>query len=273
MKPHRYLEADTSGSAKRRYQKKLRQRPHALANKKFSIFSQPSLRSLKPSPRKKLENERAPSLWILPRDIDFRSTEHGVVHPSASFLGLPAELRQCILLLSYQFQPVPETKFGPRDKKLHMRKRHTESRRLLTDQEYFNMCGVNDRIAELCRVCRVVCEDMQYVGKQWRSAAESSILKKIDVDAFESPGYTLVQGPVYSVKKAVVIQGNDRHLRGRRPGKCWYCTERHVAGQPRCPMATTDSQRWMQETRAIGGWRSRVHTSGLFQGTRVVFGD
>src|SRR5690242_138972 len=77
----------------------------AVSKEKLYISFQPSLRTLRRAPRRKLERERAPSLWILSKDADFHFAEQERSYPRASLLGLPVELRQNILNISHDNQP------------------------------------------------------------------------------------------------------------------------------------------------------------------------
>lgn len=96
-----------------RYNRDIRKRREALARRKLQISSGPILRSLKTAVRKALAKERASSLWILPADIDFH-TMHQSHYAQASLLGLPAELRQKILLLSFDIRDIiPHSSQGP----------------------------------------------------------------------------------------------------------------------------------------------------------------
>ena len=276
MKPRFYLDAITSKTAKRRHQRKLQKRRQALAETKLSISSQLVLRTLKPSVRRQLAKERIPSLWILPDDINFRSTQREGPYPSASLLDSPAELRQYILVMSYDVRQMAQCRFElfgekPR-KKPRAGKLQAASERPLTGLEYSITKRINSRAAELCLVSRVVSEDMRYVGKHWQHAIEAFMHEKIDVDTLRVPDFTIRPDPHYSGprQRSVVIKGDDRSLKGRRPGKCWYCTERHVPGQLGCPKSIEDPQRWLRETRALGGWRSRTQMNDSFKVTKVV---
>ena len=78
------------------------------------VSKQQLRRTLKPSVRRKLERERAPSLWQRPwvSDLDWRA---GRVYEEVSLLGLPAELRQRSLYLSLS---IPELKDIAKDDKI-----------------------------------------------------------------------------------------------------------------------------------------------------------
>lgn len=70
---------------------------------KAPITNQHRQRTLRPPVHRRLARERAPQLWKRPwvSDPAWRS---GRTYPPASLLGLPAELRQQILYLSWDMQ-------------------------------------------------------------------------------------------------------------------------------------------------------------------------
>jgi len=76
---------------KHRRQRKVQKQREELAKQKLQISSGPILRSLKGIAQKQLAKECAPTLWILPADVDFRRSRCSD-NPKASLLGLRAEL-------------------------------------------------------------------------------------------------------------------------------------------------------------------------------------
>lgn len=73
-----------------------------LEKLKFCIENHHEPRTLKRAARKELDRERAPKLWIYP----FKDLGHstGRMYPRASLLGLPTELRQQIVYMSYPME-------------------------------------------------------------------------------------------------------------------------------------------------------------------------
>ncbi len=271
--PHRF-EAQNASSSERRYRRKLQRRRRALAGSKLIISNQPILRTLKPSARKQLGKTRAPKLWILPTDINFRSTTCHKQYPRASILALPPELRQHILFISYDFRRVEGATLQlPRKKP--SQKPSMAAQGNLTDDEYHIISMVNHRITQLCKVSKVMSEDMQYVGGRWQHAVLASIHERFRTSSLEFSAFNIQSSSYYggNQRRGLVIQGDNRSLTGRRPGKCWYCTERHMSGRAACPRATADPQAWLQETRAIGSWRCRKGPEGTLKATKVIFSD
>ena len=83
---------------------------------------------------------------------------------------------------------------------------------------------------------------MQYVDQQWRHDLEAFLRKDVDAEVFKFSDAVIILGPVYNGhrQRGMVVQGDDRPLRGRRRGKCWRCTERHVPRHFECPRTIDD---------------------------------
>ena len=182
------------------------------------------------------------------------NTKQGGPYAHASLLGLPAELRQTILLLSYDVNAMvvytlQSTERGEGD-----------SHNVAT--------ALRERITQLCQVSPVLRDDMQYVGRVWQQQIESSEVKIKEVKAL----IPLPQGLAHSPhgQSGVVMKGREKSLHKIRSAKCWYCNERHARTGTGCPRATENPQGWLEDTRAIGGWRS---TKDSFTGTKIVFSD
>lgn len=115
-----------------------RKRRKAPTKQGFSISIQPTLRTLKLAPRKRLVRQRAASLWILPREADYHFGETRQTYPRASLLSLPVELRQDILGMSYDSQPSATTDLELLKKKV----RHVEN---TCEVEYYHKQGSKSR--------------------------------------------------------------------------------------------------------------------------------
>ena len=245
-------------AARHRRKRDVRKRREELAKQKLQISSGPILRSLKGAARKQLIKERAPTLWILPADINFRRS-HCSDYPKASLLGLPAELRQNILLLSFDVRVIvsEEMYYQPRryrDKPRDFRakKMRTVSKKLSNNPHQRTMDRLNDKVAELCQLHRIVSDDMRYIGRYWQRVIESITDKKIYVDALKFPDFAKpVPIPMYESKRkrGRFVKGDDRPLKGKRSGKCWYCTERHDTSG--CTRANENPQKWFQDTKPV----------------------
>ncbi|KAF3034368.1 hypothetical protein E8E11_003335 [Didymella keratinophila] len=259
-----------------RRQRDVRKRREQLAKQKLQFSSEPILRSLKGAARKQLVKERAPTLWILAADIDFRRS-HCSGHLKASLLGLPAELRQEIPPLSFEVEEMVSyqpSRSHEKPRCFRAKKASVVSRKL--DRQQRIMDKLNSRVSELCQVDRIISGDLCIAGRHWQRAIESLSDRTIDLAALEFPDFAK---PVFTViyeskrKKSKVIKGDDRPLKSKRLGKCWYCTERH--DRSGCTRATEDPQKWLRDTKAVAGWRLRAHTkpSFQFQVKKIVFND
>ncbi len=160
-------------------------------------------------------------MWVLHDDISFQSTEYKESYPTASLLGFSVELRQRLLVISYDLRRTE----GASSQSLNReprKKPHTAIRRDHTIYDHCTTSTVKDRIAELCKVCRVFSEDMQYVGKQWQHAVQASMHVKTITGPLEFPEPTIQGTGLYGGErqKGVVVQGDDRPFEGRGPRKC-----------------------------------------------------
>ena len=253
------LQSRSSRSAKRKAQRRAQRTLRAmLEEQKLSINNRPALRTLKPSVRKRLEKERAPRLWILPKNTTIH-TKQGGSYAHASLLGLPTELRQTILLLSYDVNAMvvhtlQSTQRGECD-----RKNVTKALR--------------GRITELSQVSHVLRIDMQYVGRAWQQQIED--LQSSDVQVRKAKALIPLPQGLYlpHIRSGAVVKGREKYSHKKRSAKCWYCNERHARTVTGCPRATENPQGWLGDTRAIGGWRSRERTKNSFTGTRTMFSD
>lgn len=246
----------------------------AVSKEKLYISVQPRLRTLRRAPRRKLERQRAPGLWILSNDADFHFAEQERSYPRASLLGLPAELRQQILNSSYDKQPLTRNILEHLGEGPHPRKHRKGSSRT-PNHKHSATSSFRDRALELSQVCKVFEADMRWVRKQWQRRFGGAAHQKIAVVTLGLSNVDMQPSLLHNRQRQTceVILGDDRSVNRRRGGKCWYCTERHARGQPWCSEATADPQRWMQETRKRGGWRSIVPVRGAVSATKVVFGD
>ena len=250
MTAQSYSSKSDGRRAKRRAQRRARKLRVKLEKQKLFINNRPALRTLKPAVRKRLARERAPGLWILPP----MNTKQGGPYAHASLLGLPAELRQTILLLSYDVNAMVV---------------HTLQSTERGEGDSHNVAtALRERITQLCQVSPVLRDDMQYVGRVWQQQIESSEVKIKEVKAL----IPLPQGLAHSPhgQSGAVMKGREKSLHKIRSAKCWYCNERHARTGTGCPRATENPQGWLEDTRAIGGWRS---TKDSFTGTKIVFSD
>jgi hypothetical protein len=243
-------------SAKRRVQRRLQVE---LENQKLFINNRPVLRTLKPSARKRLVKECAPRLWILPEN-HIINTKQGGPYPHASLLGLPAELRQTILLLSHDINAMV------------VRTLHGIARE---EREGGNVPkALREQITQLCQVSRVLRTDMQYVGMAWRQQTENLLSSNITISRAKAL-IPLPHGLTYVPhrRSGEAVKGGEKRSHKKRSAKCWYCNERHTRDGTGCPRATKNPRGWMEDTRAVGGWRGKKQTKDSFTGTKIVFSE
>lgn len=169
-----YSTSINARAARNRRQREQRHRRQTLTNTKLSVPVQRDFRKLKPSTRRRLEKERARELWVLPGNIDL-TTKVESTYPRAALLGLPAELRQMILLQSYDTRQMAEqVLIGTRVwKRLPRTLRKTLFhislyKKTFLAQEQEIVSKLSNRFVELSQVSKILWKDMRYVGHQWQ---------------------------------------------------------------------------------------------------------
>jgi hypothetical protein len=256
------------------------------------------LRTLKRAARKQIERERAPSLWIFPADGK-RNLARSRVYPPATLLGLPTELRQNILRMSYSIEDLQDdvAAIGQEDKKKAKRLDWAKAvSPILIDKmgkamlakfglrshECELIIALGRMISLLSCVSPLIHQDMYYVGKRWHIDLEKYLdhdhlrihepKPKVIPAEFEwlfNPGVGLLAPPK---KKSQVVKLKGRLSKPKvRPRKCWYCTERHFGDDPVCPMARYDPKRWQQMTEEVSGKRGKGGVEPTFRGEKVIF--
>ncbi|KAF1957850.1 hypothetical protein CC80DRAFT_34663 [Byssothecium circinans] len=216
------------------------ERKRLKRSSKIHIGAAPALqRILKKSARRQQRREKAPSKFIMPwlHEPNYKYIPNQ--HHGAHLLSLPSELLQEILFLSL---------YGERQEKL----RH--------------------RIGELNTVCPTIRAHMVYVSKAAMSLASDA------EDSVSPPSFNEfpnIQWPILSTAAAAAnftaniyrdrftggkqIDGRLKKLSGRkrknrkRWQKCWFCEERHLAGDQVCPMERRDPELWVQSTKVKRG--------------------
>jgi hypothetical protein len=275
----------------RRQRAQLR-KSHVQIEKPFGI------RTLKRAARKRIERERAPSLWIFPGDG--RRNLAGIrAYPPATLLGLPTELRQNILRMSYSIEDLQDdvAAIHQEDKKRAKRLDWAKAmspilidkmgKAMLTkfglrSQECKLIIALGRKISLLSCISPFIHQEMHYVGKRWhidlKKYLEHDHLRihqpkpKVIPAGFEwlfNPGV----GPLaLPKKKSQVVKLKGRQSKQKvRPWKCWYCTERHFGDDPVCPMARYDPKRWQQMTKEVSGKRGKGGVEPTFRGEKVIF--
>jgi hypothetical protein len=250
------------------------------------------LRTLKRSARKQLERERAQSLWIIPW-LHHKSLGSGKqVHPQASLLGLPAELRQRIVYESYATEELL------RNAKKFIKGKGTQGERLrrLTwaDKAHRTSSGkdstlyksqivadylvLGHKIGVLSQVSGLFYQDMKYVGRRWREDLKEYLDLQLQLefgdDIFDLPSVLNMNVQSWRRKKGEVIKAENRKPgKSARPPKCWYCTERHFDGDPVCPMARREPHKWQEMTKPVGRRKHMPYKRSTFKGKKVAFKD
>jgi hypothetical protein len=275
-----------------------RKQRHQLRESRIRIDVTHELRTLKRSSRKQLERERAPGLWIFPRDSE--NLGGNGVHPPASLLRLPPELRQEIVYMSYNIDELERevTLLRPENQERAKRLEWFDSmsrmvpgkmgKAMLAKFDLRSREGelvtlLSRRVGILCRVSPFLWRDMSYVTKRWQADLEKHIGRKQDflIHTLKcqtiTGGYGWLYAPDFGplapkTKKSQVVHVDQRQSQKKvRPRKCWYCTERHFGDDPVCPMARYDPKRWQQFTKKVGGWRGKESATSTFRGEKVVF--
>ena len=116
---------------------------------------------------------------------------------------------------------------------------------------------------------------MEYMKKLWeRDLGEHFRLQfPSEVDALKYLSVATELAGLDTGRKGSIVE-KESHVRvGKRPWKCWRCTERHVDGDLVCPMARDDPEQWHRLTRKARGRRNKAHPSSMLKVTKIVFGD
>ena len=261
----------------------------------------PSLRTLKPSARKELEQERTLQLQISPwvRDPAWRLETR--VYPPATLLGLPAELRQQVLyeICNISSLEADYRKLGYSvEARSFTRKRNTIfSQPTVMPKLRASGWGryaqglikvLCRQIGTLCCVAPLVRLDMGYVSKRWENELEQYMERRLgimrDKPVPELPAaaegcerlfddttnaWTLKQRH----GKEIVVKSRKVPGKRLRAHRCWYCMERHLEADPICPPARRNEAKWQNITRKVGGRRGSAESEPTFKGKKVVFND
>lgn len=128
--------------------------------------------------------------------------------------------------------------------------------------------------------------DMSWVSTLWRRDLEEYLHSKLASKRLEPTLPMVTASHGWQVNRAIMTYASKSregtHIEGKshrclgakyRPRKCWSCTERHVDGDPVCPMARRDPERWEIMTKKVRGRRVSVDTRPTIRGTRIVFDE
>jgi hypothetical protein len=205
--------------------------------------------TLKRGARKALHKKNAPYLWISPwtKDPFFRYEPR--VYPVASLLGLPAELRQKILLLTRD--PV--------------------------DLKGCTLGDLTDWAGNLSCVSPMLRLSMLYVRQVWLK--EKVTLESLQPIIKRTYGLEVLQdlNVGRSLRRDRCIRGFEMKARSRkkrrRDAKCWHCEERHISKNPTCPLARENPSLWKQLTRPVRPKHpaAKKFFRGVFHGTKTTF--
>jgi hypothetical protein len=222
------------------------------------------VRSLKKSARNMLKRERTRRIgyiapWI--RSPEFRYQAR--TYPSAHLLGLPNEILNDILFMS----------FGRKDVTTRGFKTHRLVRTRLTAAEAIAKAAGN-----LSSVCAAIRLKMPYIRCRWEEAYLSTPLRAPQASTIR--GIQVPQPmPVRkfaSKKKGKVVKVTQKKLsakRRRRPVVCWKCCERHSWADPVCPLERRTASGWANATKILGKKHSEKAASLAFLGSRTVFSN
>jgi hypothetical protein len=276
-----------------------RQRLYQLRKIDIHIGVPRELRTLKRSARKQLERQSAPLLWIFPGDGEHHPGGSGV-HPPASLLGLPTELRQTILYMCYGMDElecdvaVSRPEENKRTRRLEWINRMAPKVRDKMGKGMVAKFGLRSREGELVTflsrkvgvlscISIVTRQDMHYVKKQWEADLENHIDREPTFRMHTpkpkviAPGYEWLYAPdlgplAPKPKKSQVVRAKKLKVQKKvRPRKCWYCTERHFGDDPVCPLARCNPGKWKQLTKEVVNWRRKDNTKSTYGGAKVAF--
>lgn len=262
-------------------------------NKRQRIDVSLGARTLKRSARRQLERERAPSLWIMPWvDLKQHGSMSGRVHPKASLLGLPSELRQQILYKSYSLKELKD------DARKYYRK-PIKSRKVMIparmDTDMLNKFGLSSKEGDLipiisrrvgihCRTSPLIRQDMDYVCKRLQVDLEKLFDRELPFRLDKPKVPRILEGMEWLRTPSIaaaphlheqqnVINGKKRKAKKNRPRKCWHCLGRHYGIDPVCPMAREDPRKWRQMTRKLGGRRGGQAVKSITESRKIIFDD
>ena len=269
-----------------------------MEKRKIRIESFHEPRTLKRAARKKLERERAPQLWIYPcKDLGHSA---GRVYPRASLLGLPTELRQQILYMSYPMEELERDlsaviltrkrksllKWASTAEPVRVMKmeQHLRIKFGLNDHEADVVAVISRRIGVLSLISPLVAREVKHVCAQWKSDLDEHLGHKLHL-RLDAPRFPIVpEGmewlltpsftePLSKKKAGKVIQATRPTGTKKRPMKCWRCTERHYGKDPVCPMARSDPEKWQKMTKKLNGRGGKVDVVPTFKAKHVAFED
>ena len=284
----------TKASKKNARTRKAQRRRRALLNTPVHIGGHFELRTLKRSARKQLEEERAPQLWIFPwMDMVHLGGDRGRIYPHASLLGLPTEIRQEILHMSYSMEELEYDTIVFKQKhrevaRHHKGKQATWQKAVLEQLQMRPHEGdlvtiLSRRIASLSQVSPIIRDEMKRVSKRWQTDLEMHLDRQLQLSLSAPKLPVVAEGydwlfapdpaqPTPKKKRGEVIKAKNL-VSGRRvrPPKCWYCTERHPNFDPICPPARRNPEQWEKMTKKVGGWRGKSRRKPTFKGEKVVF--
>ncbi|EAT89543.2 hypothetical protein HBH56_016250 [Parastagonospora nodorum] len=273
-------------------------RRREMENLKFRIeyFHEP--RTLKRAARKELERERAPQLWIYP----FKDLGHsaGRIYSRASLLGLPTELRQQILYMSYPMVELErdlsafiltrkrknQLKWASTSEPVRVIKmeQHLRIKFGLNDHEADVVAVISRRIGALSLISPLIAREVKYVCAQWKGDLDKHLGHELHL-CLDAPRFPIVpEGmewlltpsfttPPSKKKTGKVVQATKLNETKKRPMKCWHCTERHFGKDPVCPMARSDPEKWQKMTKKLGGRRGKVDVIPKLRPSHVAFND
>ncbi|KAF2854002.1 hypothetical protein T440DRAFT_444062 [Plenodomus tracheiphilus IPT5] len=259
---------------------------------RMHIATQLPVRTLKRSGRKQLQRERAPHLWIYP-GLENPAYAATMIHPRASLLGLPIELRQRILHKTLEMEELEvaaaqetATEEEKQNELIAIRTLREDwlTSVAFTTREIKLLKAFSRHTVLLCSISPSVRKDMRWVRGRLRldliSHMDSKRKRRTDVPHLPTvaAGHAfLAQRSLHTyaipTKKGKTIQGRIKRgsEKKSRPPKCWACMERHTTGDPKCPMERREPERWLAITKRVGG--RRVEKQESLMGTKVVFDD
>ncbi|PSN72143.1 hypothetical protein BS50DRAFT_243913 [Corynespora cassiicola Philippines] len=193
------------------------------------------------------------------------------LYKRASLLGLPTELRQQILELTFD---------GFLDGGLHQWQWDRASK--------WKMRDLHAWVGTLSCLCPLIRIDMQWVGRKWSDILVAQEKNRIEstslytekmwdqMTEWERELMLRRQEDRKALEQRLGQPGakNARKTPRYRPHKCWACNERHPQNDPVCPPSRRDPAKWKAMTRPS----TKGRMNSLLQyivpaGQKIVFND
>lgn len=242
--------ASTAPGSKKKSRNKLstaqKRKRRAKQAGRVKIAKQEYTRTLRKSARKKYKKEVAPWIYIMPwvHDPSYKY-DPSRKHPDASFLGLPAELRQMILADTVD-------DFATND---------------------WNREKIGKIIGKLSCISPLTRMDMEIVGKKWKDKVKKmEEEEKANNPQANTLAPTITQTVVRNKRGPVIVTKPKKKTKRGRDQKCWFCLRRHFSTDNICPPTRSDPWLWKSQSRDLAYKNPQGKGPQVF-GQKTIFPD